>query len=97
MSLNKKEDIAYVKKLLEEFVEKTGSLVAEVLLNTWPEPTTRIVKVFPFEYQRALKQLAEDKVAKPVTAVSNGNGSVKDIEDSIEDADMAQKKLDKVR
>lgn len=45
LPLNKQEDIAYVKKLLEEFVEKTGSLVAQDLLMLWPEPTTRFVKV----------------------------------------------------
>lgn len=45
LPLSKQEDIAYVKQLLEEFVEKTGSLIAEDLLMLWPEPTTRFVKV----------------------------------------------------
>lgn len=45
LPLNKQEDIAYVKELLEEFVEKTGSLIAQDLLTLWPEPTTRFVKV----------------------------------------------------
>lgn len=45
LPLNKPEDIAYVKVLLEEFVEKTGSLIAQDLLTLWPEPTTRFVKV----------------------------------------------------
>lgn len=45
LPLSKQEDIAYVKQLLEEFVEKTGSLIAEDLLMLWPESTTRFVKV----------------------------------------------------
>ncbi|XP_012539553.2 putative glutamate synthase [NADPH] isoform X1 [Monomorium pharaonis] len=100
LPLNKPEEIAYVKQLLEEFIEKTGSLIAQDLLATWPEPTTRFVKVFPYEYQRALKQMEETK--QQTSNVVNGNaqitnGTIKDIEDSIEDADMAQRKLDKIK
>ncbi|XP_053987028.1 uncharacterized protein LOC128880703 isoform X1 [Hylaeus volcanicus] len=99
LPLNKPDDIAYVKCLLEEFVEKTGSLIALDLLSLWPESTTRFVKVFPYEYQRALKQVEEAKQAQPVV---NGNSQtlsnqVKDIEDAIADADMEQRKLDKIR
>ncbi|XP_034952284.1 putative glutamate synthase [NADPH] isoform X4 [Chelonus insularis] len=98
LPLNDKEDIAYVKQLLEEFIDKTGSLIAKELLLTWPEPTTRFVKVFPYEYQRALKQLAEEKATVPI---ANGNSKnqaqIKDIEDSVEDAEIAQKKLDKIK
>lgn len=46
LPLTNSEDIAYVKGLLEEFVEKTGSLIAKDLLMLWPEPTTRFVKVY---------------------------------------------------
>ncbi|KAK0097828.1 hypothetical protein PV326_013412 [Microctonus aethiopoides] len=99
LPLDNKADIAYVKNLLEEFIEKTGSLIAKDLLLTWPEPTTRFVKVFPYEYQRALQQMAEAKVAEPI--VVNGNAKnqvqVKDIEDSIEDGESAQRKLDKIK
>ncbi|XP_017887096.1 putative glutamate synthase [NADPH] isoform X2 [Ceratina calcarata] len=99
LPLNKLEDIAYVKQLLEEFVEKTGSLIAEDLLKLWPEPTTRFVKVFPYEYQRALKQIEE---LKQTQSIQNGssqtlNNQVKDIEDAIADIDMEQRKLDKIR
>lgn len=45
LQLNQQDDIAYVKQLLEEFVDKTGSLIAQDLLKVWPEPTTRFVKV----------------------------------------------------
>lgn len=55
-----------------------------------------ILKVFPYEYQRALKQ------TKQIQPISNGssqtlNVQVKDIEDAIANIDMAQHKLDKIR
>jgi len=43
--LELEEDIKYVEGLLKEFQEKTGSLIAEDLLKTWPSPTSRFVKV----------------------------------------------------
>lgn len=99
LPLNKQEDIAYVKKLLEEFVEKTGSLVAQDLLTLWPEPTTRFVKVFPYEYQRALKQVEETKQTEMIVNGSSQtvNAQVKDIEDTIADIEIEQHKLDKIR
>ena len=103
LPLNNKKDIDYVQKLLQEFVEKTGSLIAQELLQIWPEPTNRIFKVFPYEYQRALKQL-EEKIELKETIpiedipIANGNGeAVLDIEDVIADAEIAQKKLDKIK
>lgn len=55
------------------------------------------MKVFPYEYQRALKQQT-----KQIQPISNGssqtlNVQVKDIEDAIANIDMAQHKLDKIR
>lgn len=43
--LELEEDLNYVKSLLKEFQEKTGSLIAEDLLRTWPAPASRFVKV----------------------------------------------------
>lgn len=45
LPLELKEDLAYVKSLLQEFNQKTGSKIAEELLSTWPEPAQRFVKV----------------------------------------------------
>ncbi|XP_058809290.1 uncharacterized protein LOC131674568 [Phymastichus coffea] len=109
LPLNGKKDVDYVQELLEEFVEKTGSLIGKELLDIWPEPTNRIFKVFPYEYQRALKQLEEEQALKDeeklkekqsneIVAVSNGQSeAVIDIEDVVADADIAQKKLDKIK
>lgn len=98
LPLDQAEDIDYVKQLLEEFVEKTESLIAQDLLQIWPEPTTRFVKVFPYDYQRALKQMEEQKENE---LIINGNtdsdSTVKDIEDSVPDSEMEQRKLDKIK
>lgn len=57
------------------------------------------MKVFPYEYQRALKQVKETKQIQPISNGSSQtlNVQVKDIEDAIANIDMAQHKLDKIR
>lgn len=85
------EDITLVGDLLKEFQAKTGSTIAGRILAEWPGSARRFVKVFPLEYQRALKQMAEDAAAEdemdttadkiePIKAPESGCG-VKDIED----------------
>lgn len=104
--LDRKEDKNLVKTLLEEFFEHTGSLIAENILRTWPSECGKFVKVFPYEYQRVLKQIEEEKLQgaklQAIEAVNNNNNvandntnnSVKDIEDLAEDDNN---KLDKVK
>lgn len=46
LPLELEEDQKYVESLLREFNEKTGSLIAKQLIDTWPEPTKKFVKVF---------------------------------------------------
>ncbi|XP_068081055.1 uncharacterized protein [Anabrus simplex] len=103
LPLELEEDLAYVQGLLKEFQEKTGSLIAGDMLKTWPEPAKNFVKVFPYEYQRALRQLAEEAAKEKVATepVMNGGGvkvepKVRDIEDSIADGAMEKRKLDKI-
>ncbi|CAB0001855.1 unnamed protein product [Nesidiocoris tenuis] len=103
MALDQPEDMEYVKKLLNEFHEKTESIVAADLLKTWPEATKKFVKVFPYEYQRALRQMAEEK--KNSAIVENGKEEnseplpalppVKDIEDVVSDTAVEKKRLEK--
>lgn len=45
LPLEKKEDLDYIESLLREFQAKTGSLVAEDLLKSWPEPSKDFIKV----------------------------------------------------
>lgn len=107
--LNQEEDKAIVKSLLQEFHEHTGSVIAQQILRTWPCESVKFVKVFPFEYQRALKALEEEKkqqqlllLNEPTKPIANGrsNGgnepAIKDIEESIQDVDLMEKNAEKI-
>ncbi|XP_041976637.1 glutamate synthase [NADH], amyloplastic isoform X2 [Aricia agestis] len=96
LPLEIKEDLDEVQKLLEEFVEYTGSVIAKNLLESWPEAAKKFVKVFPYEYQRALKQMALQQA--PVAKVENGkeeNGIV-DIEEAVRNVEHDKKNLEKI-
>ncbi|XP_034109012.1 uncharacterized protein LOC117571121 [Drosophila albomicans] len=97
------EDVAVVKQLLGDFIAKTDSKVAKELLANWAQAQGKFVKVFPYEYQKALKDLAEQQeVEQPVkvAAIENGNGKhephIKDIEEAIQDVALEQKRADRV-
>ena len=51
-------DDALVRSLVEEHLERTGSVVAERLLASWDETVPRFVKVMPRDYRAALELLA---------------------------------------
>nr|XP_023020294.1 glutamate synthase [NADH], amyloplastic [Leptinotarsa decemlineata] len=96
--LEDKEDVMFVKTLLAEFKQLTGSIVAEKLIDEFDVRRKEFVKVFPYEYQRALKQKV---VETPVTQAPSNEPKIQDIEDTIGDSSAEQKKaeraLDKVR
>lgn len=99
--LNQEKDKKVVKDLLTEFFEHTGSVVAHKLLTTWPVESTKFVKVFPYEYQRALKALEEkqlaDETIEEIKPITNGiEPSVKDIEDAVEDIEAEEKRLTEI-
>ncbi len=48
-----------LRDLVERHFRYTGSLRARMILDQWAAMRARFVKVFPHEYRRALKQLAE--------------------------------------
>lgn len=93
-------DIQFLKDQLLIFVKKTDSEVAKNILNNFNEELSNFVKVFPKEYQRALKQLEissaksaiEQNQVKSQEQVDSAK-KIKDIEDSIIDPNT----LDKVR
>lgn len=100
LALEKEGDVRVVGSLLEDFVKETASEVAKELLESWPESCVRFVKVFPYEYQRALEQQSKLKNSHSMelNGVNGGghNGQpVKDIEDVVEDGERT--KLDKTR
>lgn len=93
--LEDKDDLELVMTLLKEFRDLTESVIADKLIKEFDERVKEFVKVFPYEYQRALKQKAtagEPAVAK----LQNGiEPQVQDIEDSVADLSMEQKKVER--
>ena len=53
-------DEELLKKLLEDHHRWTGSKRARELLDTWAQSRLKFVKVFPLEYQRALKEMGQE-------------------------------------
>lgn len=90
------DDIQLLTELIHEFYEKTGSIMAEKILSDWDNEVRKFVKVFPFEYQRVLKDM---KLKKPLILSRRPSPAItpseppKDIEDLFAD----QSKLDKVK
>ena len=52
------EDVAHVRRLLEDHVRYTGSDRGEYVLDYWPELQGSFVKVMPVDYRRALQEMA---------------------------------------
>lgn len=83
-----------------------SSVIGKKLLSTWPAECVKFVKVFPYEYQRALKAIEEQKNTIKIenhNQIQNGlNGhteeepNIKDIEEAIQDIAFEQRKLDKI-
>nr|XP_027206472.1 putative glutamate synthase [NADPH] [Penaeus vannamei] len=101
LPLEKEDDLEFVENLLRQFHDKTGSQVAANLLTDWPAQASQFTKVFPYEYQRALNQLAEaEAAAQPAPekprVEAKPEPSVRDIEDSVTDATMEKKRLEKI-
>ncbi|XP_074594378.1 uncharacterized protein LOC141849793 [Brevipalpus obovatus] len=99
---NDPQDVSFLKQYLNEFLVKTGSAVAQRILNNWATEMPLFVKVFPKEYQRALEQLKQEDMmmvdqissdGDKENSMHNANHKVDDIEDSIVD----KAKLDKIR
>jgi glutamate synthase domain-containing protein 3 len=69
-------DDALVRSLVEEHLERTGSVVAERLLDSWDEAVPRFIKVMPRDYRAALELLAAGNgaVNYPDEHVVSSNG-----------------------
>lgn len=100
LPLAEEEDKKFVKEMLKEFVAKTGSDVARSLLESWALAQSMFVKVFPYEYQRALKEL-DNKAQDAKKSKLEKENDVPDIESVVKDTEMEAKKqeivLDKTR
>ncbi|KAL9904496.1 uncharacterized protein ACN2A1_004827 isoform 1-T2 [Glossina fuscipes fuscipes] len=98
-------DIQLVKDLLKDFQKKTGSVVAKKILENWLEEQKKFVKVFPYDYQRALKEMEAEREEhtndKDSKALENGKAlkdepTIKDIEEAIQDVVLEQKRSDRI-
>ncbi|CAG0885609.1 unnamed protein product [Cyprideis torosa] len=65
------DDLSFVERTMSDFVQKTGSEVASRILETWPESANQFVKVFPYEYQRALRVRREQKARQLIRKTSS--------------------------
>jgi glutamate synthase (NADPH/NADH) large chain len=54
-------DETLLKSLVEKHLKYTGSPRAQAILDDWATYRGKFVKVFPHEYRRALKEMAEQK------------------------------------
>jgi glutamate synthase domain-containing protein 3 len=62
--------------LVEEHLERTGSVVAERVLREWADYLPRFVKVMPHDYKRALRELAEAEHEIEPAESTGGEGFV---------------------
>ena len=104
LKVDSDKDDLFLRNLLKDFADETGSEVAKNILNDWSSAKGSFVKVFPYEYQRALKEMeekAEDTCAKKKEEAEEEEPEVADIESVVKDADMIKRKaeivLDKTR
>ena len=69
------QDCEFLQSTLRDFAEKTGSEVAPRIINDFETHRQNFVKVFPYEYQRALKEQEEEIIqSKTITnGVTNGH------------------------
>jgi glutamate synthase domain-containing protein 3 len=56
-----------LRKILQDHHRWTGSLRARELLDNWEAARARFVKVFPYEYKRALGEMAARREAQAAT------------------------------
>ncbi len=63
-------DAIECRTLIEEHLARTGSPVAQRVLENWSELRTKFVKVFPTDYKRVLAQLAAEEAASNGSALA---------------------------
>jgi glutamate synthase domain-containing protein 3 len=61
-------DVIELRDLVAEHAQRTGSPVAERVLEAWEATLPKIVKVMPRDYKRALQELAEQDGEPPEEA-----------------------------
>lgn len=70
LELTEFEDIAELRRLVENHYHYTGSRVAHWVLDHWEKALREFVQVMPIEYRNALLKLATDRLAVPQVAAA---------------------------
>jgi glutamate synthase domain-containing protein 3 len=65
-------DVETVRALVEEHLARTGSAVAQRILDDWEAALPSFVKVMPHDYKRALAEGFVDRSDHPVSAGGTG-------------------------
>jgi glutamate synthase (NADPH/NADH) large chain len=63
------DDQDFIIDMLHKHVRHTGSTVAKKILDSWYEHVPRFVKVIPFEYQRAMKELLIEQIDEKLKGI----------------------------
>jgi len=63
-------DLIEVRELVEEHQRRTGSTVAQRILDGWDTLSAKFVKVFPTDYKRVLAELATEEAANAGSEVT---------------------------
>ncbi|KAI8803027.1 hypothetical protein BJ742DRAFT_857935 [Cladochytrium replicatum] len=101
------EESAWLKELIQEHVQRTGSEIGHRMVANWHVALPKIVKVYPRDYKAVLEAQkaaakAEKKVEEPVVEAPKKaiEPALLDLEESVVDGAMAKQKaasLDKVK
>jgi hypothetical protein len=71
------EDLAEVRALVQEHRDRTGSTVAERVLEDWDALTSAWVKVMPMDFKRVLREREERQrveAGEPAVVAERGDG-----------------------
>ncbi len=70
LDVTEPEEVAELRRLIEDHHRYTGSIVAEWVLEHWEDARREFVKVLPIEYRNALRRLAEEQEAQALEQVA---------------------------
>ncbi|KAJ3033455.1 glutamate synthase [NADH] [Rhizophlyctis rosea] len=106
-TVHEKEDVAWLKSVIEEHVALTGSEIGSKVLKALMEVLPKFVKVFPRDYKAVLAKMAEKEGAlgdkevekvdeAAVEAAKRKEPAILDLEDGAVDEAMAKKRMENV-
>jgi glutamate synthase (NADPH/NADH) large chain/glutamate synthase (ferredoxin) len=72
-------DIIEVRALVDEHLERTGSPVAQRVLDNWDELLPKFIKLFPTDYKRVLAERAAAERAASAPGVDEFEGESEDV------------------